>query len=479
MRYIKNKILLLTLFFIAGLGACKKWDEHISKVDPATNENLFQQIGKRTDLSLFTELLVKSGYDKVLANSKTYTVWAPDNGALQSLEPSISSDTAKLRLFITNHISNFLYYSNSMVPSTGVKVLNGKNVSFTGTSFADATVSKPDQSASNGVFHIINKAVLPLQNAWEFVNSAATQYKENVFIKSQVYKVLDLSHAVVDSISSSTGNPVYKPGTDSVTRNRYNDQVYDLNNEDKRYTYFILNDTAFSSQVDSLKKYFATGSTDSTASLAAWNLVKHAVVEGEYSLNQLPDTLVSKYGVKIPIDRNAIVETRKVSNGTIYVMKTLHLKAQDLLPVFVVQGEAPYAVYPGVDRRSVTFFRVRKNPVSGLVFTDIELTNLGINGYWVMYHLGDVPSGKYKVYWVAVNDLGTAFNQRLAMGSPTSATFAYTTLSATPNYSEVLLGEYTMSRYGDLNMFLTSAANTSATVTNSLVLDYIKLVPSN
>jgi hypothetical protein len=66
------------------------------------------------------------------------------------------------------------------------------------------------------------------------------------------------------------------------------------------------------------------------------------------------------------------------------------------------------------------------------------------------------------------------------MGTPTSTTFPYISLTANDvnNYSERLLGEYTVNNYGVLDMYLTSANNTNTTVANSLVLDYIKLVPS-
>jgi hypothetical protein len=44
------------------------------------------------------------------------------------------------------------------------------------------------------------------------------------------------------------------------------------------------------------------------------------------------------------------------------------------------------------------------------------------------------------------------------------------------NYNEVYLGDYTVTTYGVLDTFLVSAA-TTGNGTNSLVLDYIKMVP--
>jgi len=42
-------------------------------------------------LGKFSDMLVKTGYDKIISSSKTYTVWAPSDQALQALDPSMSS----------------------------------------------------------------------------------------------------------------------------------------------------------------------------------------------------------------------------------------------------------------------------------------------------------------------------------------------------------------------------------------------------
>src|SRR5579883_2027541 len=100
---IKQSIFLYTAMVVVIFSACsKKWDDHNAITDSAVANNLFQVISKTPNLTKFTNLLVKSGFDKVLANSKTFTVWAPNDQALQSLDPSIINDTAQLKLFVAN-----------------------------------------------------------------------------------------------------------------------------------------------------------------------------------------------------------------------------------------------------------------------------------------------------------------------------------------------------------------------------------------
>src|SRR5688572_4687940 len=112
MKQIKrnNIILLLLLAVVLGglTAGCKKWDDHNALSDPDAGQDLFQRIQSMPELSTFAELLTKTGYNQLIASSKNYTVFAPVNEALASLDPSVLNDTAKLRLFVGNHITNQL-----------------------------------------------------------------------------------------------------------------------------------------------------------------------------------------------------------------------------------------------------------------------------------------------------------------------------------------------------------------------------------
>jgi hypothetical protein len=98
------------------------------------------------------------------------------------------------------------------------------------------------------------------------------------------------------------------------------------------------------------------------------------------------------------------------------------------------------------DRRGNTYFRDRYNTLTGKDFRDMLVLNHGVALFNVRYNLTDVPSIRYKAYWVAVNDFQTAtYTQKLGIGDPNSATFAYTTI-ALNNFSEVYLGEFVSAR---------------------------------
>lgn len=500
----KSKKMRLKTILLGGLSlvlcfmACKKWDEHNEVKDQDLTKTLADAIGERSNLSKFNEYLKKTGLDKELASSKNYTVWAPSNDALQTLDPAVVADTAKLRRLLANHIAYQSYFSRNAQPAVRVPLLNGKQATFSGSKFDDASVTKADTYVGNGVLHEIDKAIPVYPNAWELLDQTRATYQQSTYILSLTRKVFDPTNAVIDSISATTGLPIYKPGTDSVLRNSFNTGVYDLQDETKQYTYFILTDAALNAEITKLNPYFKTSTADSTKNLSSFAVVKDLIVEGEYSLAQLPAVLTSKFGVKIPVDKSKIIETRRMSNGIAYIITALPFDVKDKIPAVVVQGENyrgffdvnGLPVTPRQNNVSAVFIRSRVTP-AGVPFTDMFAYGHGIVSLNAQYRVNNLPSVKYKVYWVAPNDtlnvngaiVPAAFTQRLAMGArganllPTVAPLAPLNVTVR-NYNEVYLGDYTQAAYGTLDMFLTNAtATTGEPGGNRMNLDYIRLVP--
>jgi hypothetical protein len=210
--------------------------------------------------------------------------------------------------------------------------------------------------------------------------------------------------------------------------------------------------------------------------VTGWNVVRDFAVDTLYEPGTVPDTVTSKFGTRVPVERSAIVNTIRTSNGIVYIMSRINVQPASKLKTILIQGEN----YSGTshDRRSNTYFRERFNPLTGLDFRDVEVLNHGVALFNIRYQIEEVPSIKYKAYWVAVNDFQTAtYSQRLAPGIATATTFPYTVV-ALNDFNEVYLGEFTLAQYQPVyNMYLV-AANSTTQAVNPLVLDYIKLVPS-
>lgn len=502
MQRTTYSLLLMAAFFLLALNACKKWNDHNEITAQALNENLMDQISERANLSLFKLYLVKTGLDKEIASSKNYTVWAPTDDVLKTLPAETVNNTASLKAFLLNHIAGQLYFTRNASDSVRAFMLNGKRVFFYQKHFDDANITDADIYVKNGVLHVIDKAVAPLPSVWEYLDSTKAQYAQNAFIAALSYQKQDPSRAQVDSINPVTGEIVYKPGTGMVTVNSFIDKVYDLANEDSLYTYIILTNDAYNTEKGRQAPFFKSDFSAITDSNSAWNVVKDLAIKGLYTPDNLPDTLWSKFNVRVPSKKATIVESHKVSNGMVYVLNASASLMKDKIQPSIVQGETPYAFK--LDVTAKTFYRLRQNELTGQPFTDIYLQQPGTS-FWVQYLANDVYTTKYKVYWVSLSDYtyrtnnddypyGTQspFQQRLAMDSATNATtFPYVTVNPM-DYTETLIGEYTKGKYdfpvhrletgsgsvkmltpATLQMFLTSATTTP----NYLSLDYIKFVP--
>jgi uncharacterized surface protein with fasciclin (FAS1) repeats len=476
MRKRVYTVLFAGMLAALSLPACKKWDDHNAITEEALTTTLFEQISADTSLTRFTQLLSQTGYDKVLASSKTFTVYAPDNAALAGLDASIANDTAKLRKFVGNHIGNQSYFTSTTTTTQRIAMLNGKYHNILSNTIEDATIKRGDLRARNGVYHVINKMLPALDNCWEaMANNAAIPAAQKNYLLSLFMKVRDLSHAVQTGVDPATGAPIYQSGTDSVYTNYFWRNVYDLTDESKQYTFFVLVDTAWNTETVRYSAYTKYTDSLSTASIAKWYVVKEFAFEGAYTPASLPDTLVSKSNVKVPIDKSAIVQTITTSNGIVYVMKKMAVQPKDKIQSIVIQGENYYA--SSVDKRSNTYFRDRYNNLTGLDFRDVLVYNHGVALFNLNYRIYNVYSMTYKAYWVALNDFQTtSFTQKLAVNDPTSATLAYTTVA--PNvYSEVYVGDVKIDTFkNSLNLYLV-AANSTTAAANPLVCDYIRLEP--
>lgn len=519
MTHHKNKYFLMLLAVALIFASCKKqWSQRDAVTDQQLNINLMQQIQANSNLSLFAGYLTKIGFDKVLSASKTYTVFAPTNAALASIDPAIVADTAKLHLFVANHIANQTYLTTSVQTSTRIRNLNGKNMTFTTTTIEDANITSANQYVSNGVVNVIDK-MLPLRlNISQYIRSLTTVgVLQRDYVNRQDSTYIDTSKATVASINPVTGKPILVPNTGVVTINKYFNRVASLANEDSTYTYIVLTDAAYNAERNKVSKYFATSSTDTTMNiLSAYNVLKDVAIRGIVQPANLPSSLTSVNGVPVPIDKNAIVQTYNASNGIVYVMSAVNFNVADKITPITIQGEQP-SFYARTDKTGNTQLRSRLDN-NGVKYNDLNISGTGIASYFAAYKLSNLYTCQYKVVLRAVNDTavthipGTSptlgnISERITFGQITAVTnptgsqvvpvtavnypyqnvppYVYTEITQTPASAgtvaanatiNVASGNLNVVKYNSIYMYVTGAAVTTANLNNVLV-DYIKLIP--
>jgi uncharacterized surface protein with fasciclin (FAS1) repeats len=476
--YNKKSLTAVVLFFTLVIAGCKKWDDHTAVTEQDLTVNLLEAISSNPNLSKFREYIGTAGLDSVLQATKTFTVWAPTNTALQTIDPATVTDPVKLRAFVLNHISNQLYFTRDVAVPVRIAMLSGKYNTFSTTKFEDADVETTDRYVKNGALHTIKGMAPALQNIWDFINANTTLYAQNAYIKGLNYMAFDPSLAIIDSISVVTGLPIYRPGTGLVQRNYFNDRVYDLKREDRQYTYFVLQDANFALEADSLKPYFATTSTTATDSLTRWNTVKDLAYNVAYpTAATIPQPLISRSGITVPTNTAFVVSVQKMSNGYVYVMSKVDVPTKSKFLPITLEGENPSGFLQN-DKTAFIHYRIRSNPVTGLNFNDIYIVGHGVTTFYSFYRTNELPSIKYQVYAKATNDFQAgAFNQTINAWNTSLAALTGTLTHAVPlftaagAYDEKYLGDITNTRFGTVDW------RTTSVTTGPILLDYIRLVP--
>lgn len=482
--FVLKNIYLTALSAILLLSGCKKWEDHISVDNKNLQGSVMDLLKGDPNLSVFTAYLTQTGLDKVLSSSLDFTVFAPVNGSFVNLDQTILSDTAKLAKFLRGHIALQSYYIKDMAVAQRIKLLNGKYATIFNSSIDDASIVGADRYAQNGVVQVIGKSLPYLQNIWETVIAdASLPAKQRAYLLSLNKNYYDISNAVQIGVNATTGLPIYQPGTDSVASNIFLRSVYDLKDETKQYTLYMLPDTTWDKEFNKFKVYYATSSVDSTATACNWDIAKDLAISGLQTATA-PDTVLSKFNVKVPFTKSAIARTIKTSNGVIYIMSKVDVLPKEKIKQFVIEGESyRYQCGPTgniIDKRGNTYFRDRINTLTGKPFMDVLVYNHGTAQLALNYRISNAYSARYKVYWVAYNDFvsPTAFSQLVAIGTPTTTTtlLPYFSVPAN-NLAEVYVGEFTLTNYRPtLDVFLT-AANTTVAATNAIICDYFRLEP--
>src|SRR5688572_14206691 len=119
MRF-KYRVLFLGLFMAIIFSGCKKWEDAEKLLNQDLSKTLTDAIAADPNLSTFSGYIKTTGVDVMLSSSKTFTVWAPSNSALATLDPAIVNDPVKLKNFVLNHVSNQSYFTKDVVVSVRV-----------------------------------------------------------------------------------------------------------------------------------------------------------------------------------------------------------------------------------------------------------------------------------------------------------------------------------------------------------------------
>ncbi|MDD3079589.1 MAG: fasciclin domain-containing protein [Paludibacter sp.] len=333
-KYIYKSI--FTLLFpavILLLNGCNDaaWESHVGN-DEFVKKNLYQAIGEKPELSIYYNVLKKTGYNEILETSNSYTVFAPANSAWSGVDTSSVDNLTKL---IGMTIAYKTYFTDNTELYTEVKAVNDKNIFYDATdkTFNGAKLIDPDYRTSNGVLHVTDKIVERKENIWSFI-STLTESSQYKYIKSLNETVMDEDKSVAVGVYPD-GRTKY----DTIWKNINNFlSAFPIDNEDSIYTYVMVENTGFDMLYTKYKPYFKMSSDLSTDSLTRFNICGDFVFNGLIDITKV-DTLENVSGVKVPLAGVTISRTYDASNGRVYVINQSNIRLKDKIKPIKIEGE--------------------------------------------------------------------------------------------------------------------------------------------
>ena len=248
--------ILHSSFFIS----CSDWTDHYeadSSLLETQNQTLWENIASTANLTQFKNLLQKTGYDAVLNNSQTYTVWAPADGTYDYETLAAMNSSRLLREFVENHVARSNYPASGLVEKK-LYTINEKLMYFNGNqqyTMQGISVSKPNVSTHNGILHVLNGKIPFMANIYESLNtndfpidSIANYYHS--FDERELNEYKSVQGPIVD------GALTYLDSIFDEHNDLYANYFAYINREDSNYTMLVPTNEAWTKAKEKISDYY-------------------------------------------------------------------------------------------------------------------------------------------------------------------------------------------------------------------------------
>ena len=186
-RYLS--FIIYTVLGSMSLTSCSDWDDHFdadTSILPSQKANLWESIKNDGELTNFAALLEKSGYDKILSASQSFTIWAPTDNAAGFNYSTLNAlgDSVLINDFIKNHISRSNTLLSGQMNQERLSMLNRKLMHLNGSSNSEGNgaytiqnigLSKFNIATNNGTLHKLQGLIPFTANIYETLDTTNHQ----------------------------------------------------------------------------------------------------------------------------------------------------------------------------------------------------------------------------------------------------------------------------------------------------------------
>lgn len=264
MKY--TKVLGLALAALTFCTCSDEWDNHYNTQQVGNGRSLWETISTDNTLSNFASVIQATGYDKALASSQVFTVFAPTNDALtaeqaekwidtynqEKAESKKDEDNKTVKEFVKNHIT--LYNKSvSELSNDTIVMLNGKYLELDGETLDGHNLSLTNSHHTNGVLFKVDHQVNYFYNVFEYLATDADLDSVAKFLYS--YNEYEFMPELSVPGGIENGQTVY---LDSVTvlENELFGRIGLINEEDSTYTMLVPTNQAWDKLVTEYENYF-------------------------------------------------------------------------------------------------------------------------------------------------------------------------------------------------------------------------------
>jgi uncharacterized surface protein with fasciclin (FAS1) repeats len=330
----------LVMASIVLFTACNAWEEDTRLKNDDLNRNLYEAVVSDAELSVFTNILTQTGYDKFLQEEQALTVFAPKNAVLQGLD---LPEGDELKEWLKNYIAYMSYTTDEAGHfETGyIRMINDKNVPVNAAGISGAAIVKANRASSNGMLHVIDNIIIDRKNIWEYLKEQ-TGYAQIDYILSLNKEVMDMERSVQTGVDMG-GHPIFD--TVWVTGNEFL-KTYPLDDETQAFTVLVLESGAIDALTAKYARYMKQENLDEQANTIMRHIT-HDMILHPFNVEQAgryPSRTVS--GIRandfllVDIDPANIVESYQASNGKVYKLSAVDVKMyENKIKTLIVEAE--------------------------------------------------------------------------------------------------------------------------------------------
>ena len=318
-----------------------------SEVAKVSSNSVFELLSKQEDHSLFYNALKENGFEQRLTSDIPLTVLAPSDDIFKNRPEEIKGDA--LKQYLEFHLIHNVYRTAELYGSNGIprrlRMSNGKFLNFElvdgkllvqDTKQISETVR--DIEGVNGIIHGIEGLLAVTPNLFEFLRDSLDDKLKEYFTDKVDIRV-DFDNSPKTGEFDDEGNSVLD--TSFVEYSAFLDSVADLSDGQTEHTVVVTSLPLLNAEIDSFVNHLYVGADEIPNDIffrTYDKMFNKWIFLDALTLDELQNGPTNLLNQPISIDTGAIIssQTRRLSNGYLYVTSDFTLDESDYLPDVVI-----------------------------------------------------------------------------------------------------------------------------------------------